>query len=381
MQRQTTFLEDELIIETHAFNQLHREVLRIESFLASSEGSLDHETLALHLDLVQSRITIVQKGLTKGQAGMNSDDRIAPEVKIMMENWQLIKQQILLFKQAPEDPDLIESVRFRLDALEIEINRLNILNSRQHWIDYEGLINYQTIALNVLLVLLTSFFFLGTLFALYALRFSKVRQQLLEKMAKASNTDDLTKIANRRYFNQVLPKEWNRMLRYAKGEAANVTWKALPSPQYMAILLCDVDYFKRYNDVYGHQAGDICLHTIAQTLDTVAHRAGDFVARYGGEEFVIILQSTSVSAAQRFAALLHRQIAQTALVHPDSTVSNYVTLSIGIAVGVPAPDFSPEKVLKYADEALYEAKARGRNQSRLRVFNLAYTPKANVSGI
>lgn len=156
------------------------------------------------------------------------------------------------------------------------------------------------------------------------------------------------------HFNQVLSREWNRTMR---------------EQQYIAILLCDVDYFKRYNDRYGHQAGDQCLHKVAQVLSEVTHRARDFAARYGGEEFVIILPSTSVEAAQRAAARLHSQIAKAAIAHQDSTISDYITISIGIGIGIPNPNISLDHALKQADEALYQAKANGRNQSCLNVFN------------
>ncbi|MEO0648947.1 MAG: diguanylate cyclase, partial [Cyanobacteria bacterium J06650_10] len=120
----------------------------------------------------------------------------------------------------------------------------------------------------------------------------------------------------------------------------------------------------------GHQAGDECLHTIAQALNQSTHRAGDFIARYGGEEFVIILPATSVQAALKFAALVHTRVAQENITHKTSAVSSCVTLSIGIAVGVPTPNLRAETALRFADEALYEAKNSGRNQSCQHMFNL-----------
>ena len=361
LQWQSYFLEDELIIEMHEFNQLQREMLRLNRFLTalathSATGStsptdIDLETLRLHTDLVQSRVTIIQKHKTY----QGSDNETEADISAVVQNWLIIKQQINRLQQTPENVELQQAIISQLEQIEITINRISLINNKDHWIEYESLVESQHKALSFLIFLILSFFFSAALFSFYAIRFAKTRQSLLEKMEKASITDELTQIANRRYFNQVMDREWNRALR---------------NQTQIALMLCDIDYFKRYNDHYGHQAGDECLHAIAQILSQSTHRASDFIARYGGEEFVIILPSATVQSALRFSARIHKKVTQARLKHTDSEVSGYVTLSIGIAVGVPAPNMRAETALKFADEALYEAKENGRNQSSERVFNL-----------
>ena len=360
LQWQASFLEDELVVEMHEFGQLRRETLRLNRSLIPSsppeQAAIDLEKLQLHTDLVQSRITIIEKSKKQHRV---FEGEIANSIDEVIQSWADIKQQITLLQQlseaAPEKRDLQQSILTQLEQLEIKINQLSLINNKERWYEYKTLVQSQQQVFNVLIVLITSFFLSATLFTFYALRFARTRQQLLEKLAKTSITDDLTQIANRRQFNNVIEREWKRSLR---------------NQAQVALMLCDIDYFKRYNDHYGHQAGDKCLQQVARILNQSAHRSSDFVARYGGEEFVVILPTTSVQAAMKFAARLHTKVAQANIEHAASEVSAYITLSIGIAVGVPTPNLRPETALRFADEALYEAKRSGRNQSAHRVFNL-----------
>ncbi|HEY9658597.1 MAG TPA: diguanylate cyclase, partial [Allocoleopsis sp.] len=129
-----------------------------------------------------------------------------------------------------------------------------------------------------------------------------------------ATTDSLTQVANRRAFEDHLQKEWQRLAR---------------EQQPLSLILCDVDYFKRYNDTYGHPAGDICLVQVAQTLQSTLKRPADLVARYGGEEFIIILPNTTNAGAVQVAQNIQQQIAQLQLPHAASLASSYVTLSLG----------------------------------------------------
>ncbi len=164
------------------------------------------------------------------------------------------------------------------------------------------------------------------------------------------NTDGLTQIANRRCFDDRLEQEWARLYR---------------SRQPLSLLLFDVDYFKRYNDLYGHQMGDECLRQIAQAVQKMVYRSPDLVARYGGEEFVVIVPDTDSQGALTIAQRIHNAIKDLSVPHQGSKVSDLVTVSIGLAVGIPSSEYSPAVLISQADQALYLAKQRGRNQSVL----------------
>lgn len=161
-----------------------------------------------------------------------------------------------------------------------------------------------------------------------------------------STTDALTGIANRRYFDSVVEQEWLRAQR--AGDS-------------LMLAMIDVDWFKGYNDHYGHPSGDDCLRSIASILGGQACRAGDLVARYGGEEFVFLSTSTDKAVALAFAQRLCSAVSAHALPHALSPFKQ-VTVSVGVAVGLPAEGESLESLLKDADSALYRAKAQGRNQ-------------------
>lgn len=170
------------------------------------------------------------------------------------------------------------------------------------------------------------------------------------ELEKLASLDGLTQVANRRCFDEFLDREMRRMVR--EGSC-------------LALILCDVDYFKKYNDRYGHQAGDRCLQQVARALRHAVRRPADLVARYGGEEFAVILPNTDTNGAIRVAELIQENVRELQLVHEASETSDVVTLSMGISHGVPSEEFLPEDAIAAADKALYEAKARGRNQFRV----------------
>ena len=184
---------------------------------------------------------------------------------------------------------------------------------------------------------------------------SAIKQSLLYRQLRIANaeleklatTDGLTQIANRRIFDRVLEEEWKRLMR---------------SQSPLSIILIDVDFFKRYNDTYGHQAGDECLKKIARAIASVVKRQGDLVARYGGEEFVVVLPATNVPGAVRVAEQIRLAVAEANLEHRTSTVREIVSLSQGIASIIPRLDTTPDELIAAADEALYYAKSRGRDR-------------------
>jgi diguanylate cyclase (GGDEF)-like protein/PAS domain S-box-containing protein len=176
------------------------------------------------------------------------------------------------------------------------------------------------------------------------------RKQLEEELRQLTTEDSLTRVFNRRFFDESLEQEWRRMMR-------------IQHP--ISMLMIDVDRFKHYNDTYGHIAGDVCLRQIAAELTRQMRRAGDIVARYGGEEFAIILPETDAEAAKVLAETLRESIESLSLEHigiPDESV---VTLSIGIATLVPTASQNAIRLVSLADKALYRAKAGGRNQVQL----------------
>ena len=172
-------------------------------------------------------------------------------------------------------------------------------------------------------------------------------QQANQKLEHLAHMDGLTGVANRRRFDQYLHQEWRRLAR---------------EHEYLSVILCDVDYFKFYNDTYGHQAGDDCLRAVAQAISYAVRRPGDLVARYGGEEFVVILPRTVTSGAIQVAQMLKKEIQNLKIPHQKSAVSQYITVSLGIASQIPDLQSSPKSLVDQADKALYQAKKLGRNQ-------------------
>jgi diguanylate cyclase (GGDEF)-like protein len=167
--------------------------------------------------------------------------------------------------------------------------------------------------------------------------------QELERLAFA---DGLTQVANRRRFDHCLDQEWGRL-------------RCIQAP--LSLLLCDVDYFKQYNDSYGHQAGDDCLCQIASLLQMAVKRPDDLVARYGGEEFAVILPNTPITGALKVAQEIQARMNQLQIVHQSSLIADRITLSIGVTTLTPQRGSSPDQMLAMADQALYQAKSQGRN--------------------
>ncbi|MFH1090997.1 MAG: sensor domain-containing diguanylate cyclase [Pseudomonadota bacterium] len=172
-------------------------------------------------------------------------------------------------------------------------------------------------------------------------------QRAYEELQRLATMDGLTQIANRRSFDEHFTKEWGR-LRRAKNP--------------LALIMGDIDFFKSYNDTYGHQMGDECLKAVARTLSQCIQRPGDLVARYGGEEYTVILSNTSLEGAVHVAENMRRQIEELEILHKSSSISRYVTLSLGVSAMVPDLESNPNDLLEVVDKALYQAKDQGRNR-------------------
>lgn len=183
-------------------------------------------------------------------------------------------------------------------------------------------------------------------------RLISMQRQLAEantELRRLSSQDGLTGIANRRTFDQTLEAEWRRSRR---------------SGMPLGLIMLDVDYFKKYNDTYGHQKGDDCLKAVAEAMVESIGRGGDLVCRYGGEEFAILLPETPAPGAMQVADKVLAGIRACGIVHEASDVSSFVTASLGICVGVPTGNADPASLVKAADNALYQAKCHGRNRTR-----------------
>ncbi|MEL6930302.1 MAG: diguanylate cyclase, partial [Cyanobacteria bacterium J06600_6] len=136
------------------------------------------------------------------------------------------------------------------------------------------------------------------------------------------------------------------------------------------LILIDIDYFKLYNDSLGHQEGDNCLKKVAQAIEQAVNRPADLVARYGGEEFAVILPQTSANNALLLAEKIRFKIQSLNITHPQSAISDRISLSLGVAAVVPSPQCTAKQLLLAADKALYQAKAEGRNRSVLELIRV-----------
>lgn len=170
--------------------------------------------------------------------------------------------------------------------------------------------------------------------------------EMNKKLEEMSRTDGLTQVANRRHFNEVLNAEWRKAIRTGKP---------------LAVIIMDVDFFKKYNDHYGHVAGDECLQGVAAGLAASFTRAGDLVARYGGEEFAVILPNTGSDVAQ-VAERARSAIANLNIPHEKSDAAEYVSVSVGVSSVIPTEELKQDALLESADQGLYLAKENGRNR-------------------
>jgi diguanylate cyclase (GGDEF)-like protein/PAS domain S-box-containing protein len=173
-----------------------------------------------------------------------------------------------------------------------------------------------------------------------------VMQLANAELERLATEDGLTKLSNRRRFDEYLDVEWRRQAR-ARG--------------FISLIMTDVDFFKYYNDTYGHQAGDSCLKSVADAIRKRVGRPGDLIARYGGEEFAIVMPETDVSGALQVAENIRQELARQQIPHCKSTAASHVTISCGVAMMLPTGENNPQALIERADQGLYLAKQRGRN--------------------
>lgn len=167
-----------------------------------------------------------------------------------------------------------------------------------------------------------------------------------DELQKISTLDGLTGVANRRFHDEMFSREWRRCRR---------------THQALSLVMIDIDFFKLYNDCYGHPAGDSCLKKVAETLNDVIHRPTDLLARYGGEEFVYTLSECDKDVAYTIAEKARIAIEELQIPHHKSPASQYVSISLGIASIIPEQSIESTILSEHADNALYHAKESGRN--------------------
>lgn len=182
-----------------------------------------------------------------------------------------------------------------------------------------------------------------------------IQQSHLQQQLEAANQelrrlvtiDELTQIANRRRFDEYCYQEWHRMAREQRA---------------LSLILCDVDFFKAYNDTYGHRAGDRCLQMVAKAIQDTVKRPADLVARYGGEEFAVILPRTEAEGAAHIAEAICQSVRMLAIPHRRSPINLCVTISAGVATITPQPNSDFQAIIDESDLALYQAKIAGRDR-------------------
>jgi diguanylate cyclase (GGDEF)-like protein len=192
----------------------------------------------------------------------------------------------------------------------------------------------------------------ATLFMEERLKSLELRTQQLEQanrdLRRLSYLDVLTGIANRRRFEEALDLEWRRASR-----------AGMP----LSLIMIDTDFFKPFNDTYGHQRGDDCLILIANTIRNALNRPGDIVARYGGDEFMILIPGANEDGAAEMAEAVRGRVEAMEITHEGSPGDRFVTISLGVVTAYPTRGFSTGELVSAADEALYRAKGEGRNRS------------------
>lgn len=251
---------------------------------------------------------------------------------------------------SPDNPHLIYLLLNRENLLE-SLNQIVYLYQQESEAKVHHLQMLETTS--GVLILLTLVFLGLYIFRPLANTLLEERAQLeraIQELNFLSSVDGLTGIPNRRCFDQFLSQLWSLAAR--DGEP-------------IALIMCDIDFFKAYNDTYGHLQGDECLKKVAASLKNSMKRQVDFVARYGGEEFVVVLSNTDIEGATNVAETMRANLENLAIPHRLSSITPYVTISLGVAIGYANSGILPQTLIEAADNALYQAKQDGRNRYKI----------------
>lgn len=281
-----------------------------------------------------------------GTAMVESERLTTQEVQLLMENERLRRDNEVLKRENQDLQIALSTTAQHGDVIELELHETNqklkaeVVERQRAQATLQALIELISQQKDDLEVIVQTIMEHGDVL-------DTQWHQKLHEATLLATCDGLTQIPNRRRFDEYLEQQWKQMARER-------------SP--LAILLCDIDHFKEYNDTYGHLAGDDCLKQVAQTLCKTLKRPSDLVARFGGEEFAVILPQTDVDGALKVAELMQAAIQQLQLLHAQSPVHPYLTMSIGLASTIPLSHNASATLLDMADSALYLAKQQGRNQ-------------------
>ena len=301
-------------------------------------SELGTEFILIYSQLLKQDLTPFEKDI------LNS---INPKFEIVRKNLRNVTE-LAIENTAANDEEGRKIILYRIVPMQqIIVNGfMQILSQIQqimHSVSEEALIDYSKN--KQYRYILISIMFLASMFILVWV--IKKLSSIEQKLHSLSLTDGLTGIANRRSFDNHLAMVW--MLCYREKASTS-------------LLLIDIDYFKKYNDLYGHQKGDECLIQIASVIKSMAQRTNDLAARYGGEEFSIILPKTEQDSAIKIAESLIEAVNKEKIPHETSNVSSHVTISIGVASVIPSKKTSYLELIKMADKGLYISKEKGRNQ-------------------
>ena len=254
------------------------------------------------------------------------------------EQADMIARNIVINEIVPLQENIVDGFMQIMTGIQNNVSESSKLSTLEH----EKNTTYRLLLITVIFIAS-----LGVLF-----KVMRLMHNIEKNLQSDSLTDGLTGIANRRCFDHMLMHEWKKSQR---------------SKHPLSLLLIDIDFFKKYNDFYGHQQGDECLIDVSKIIKSATHRQSDIAARYGGEEFGIILPETDTAGAMTVANGLLEEIRRKKLPHLKSEIEDFITLSIGVASVVAESKTGYESVIKAADDALYTSKKNGRN--RVTVFS------------
>lgn len=337
-----------------------------EEVCARVRTHLQNQALIKMLDEQQEQFRVIVNNIAEALLIIDNDGLISfinPKAKSLfgydIHSDELIGQQIELLLAAPFDTEYREyfsaTSENRMQVRKIPYGQREILGKRKDGLKFNMNLS------------ITEFLdesrYLGLCYDVSLKRRSEqgeihiARQDFYEseikQLLRILQTDTLTNIYNRRHFDDVLHEEWKRAIR---------------TETPITLIFMDVDYFKLYNDTYGHSAGDRCLQKVAQKLKCTLKRATDLAARYGGEEFVALLPGTTEDEALGMANNIRANIEALGIKHSQSAVVENVTVSIGVAVVRPTQLSKSSDLIESADKAMYLAKAAGRNQVKLAIL-------------
>ncbi len=328
--------------------RLSHEMLALDDLFAKDDVYLNIENLAglfseklfsfekLPLKQDEKQILILQRDLYPQV--IEKLEKVQVLVLEETEQGDILARNLIIHEIVPLQEKVVDSFMRIMSSIQNDVSQ----ETRQSTEKHQKLITYRYTLIGIIF-----FASLAVLFKVMSLML-----KIEKSLQSDSLTDGLTGIANRRCFDHMLSHEWK---------------KALRSKEPLSLLLIDIDYFKKYNDLYGHQEGDQCLINVSQVIQSATHRQSDIAARYGGEEFAVILPGTDTAGALTVANGLLEKIRTKKIPHRDSTIEDFLTLSIGIATAIPMPQDEFESLLKSADDALYESKEHGRNRVTVHV--------------